>query len=91
MATCPNCGEIVMEGDPYCSNCGTALRWVRDDASNNHDGGSNPSNDAYDVRDEIRRILRRMFMDDYQIFMLTSKALSLMESNGCRLYRINED
>lgn len=25
MATCPNCGEIVMEGDPYCSNCGATL------------------------------------------------------------------
>ena len=28
MATCPNCGEIVMEGDPYCSNCGTTFRWT---------------------------------------------------------------
>lgn len=28
MATCPGCGEIVMEGDPYCSNCGTILNWV---------------------------------------------------------------
>ena len=27
MATCPNCGEIVMNGDPYCTHCGTALRW----------------------------------------------------------------
>ena len=23
MPTCPNCGEIVMGGDPYCPNCGT--------------------------------------------------------------------
>ena len=23
MPTCPNCGEIVMNGDPYCPNCGT--------------------------------------------------------------------
>ena len=22
MPTCPNCGEIVMNGDPYCPNCG---------------------------------------------------------------------
>ena len=31
MATCPNCGEIVMEGDPYCSNCGTTFIWSDDD------------------------------------------------------------
>ena len=31
MATCPDCGEIVMEGDPYCSNCGATFRWVDDD------------------------------------------------------------
>jgi len=27
MPTCPNCGEILMNGNPYCSHCGTALRW----------------------------------------------------------------
>ena len=26
MPTCPNCGEIVMNGDPYCPNCGTIFR-----------------------------------------------------------------
>lgn len=30
MSTCPNCGEIVMEGDPYCSNCGTTFTWADD-------------------------------------------------------------
>ncbi len=27
MPTCPNCGEIVMNGDPYCPHCGTTFRW----------------------------------------------------------------
>lgn len=31
MPTCPNCGEIVMQGDPYCSHCGTAFRWREDE------------------------------------------------------------
>lgn len=31
MPTCPNCGEIVMNGDPYCSNCGTTFAWGYDD------------------------------------------------------------
>ena len=28
MPTCPNCGEIVMNGDPYCPHCGATFRWV---------------------------------------------------------------
>ncbi len=31
MPTCPNCGEIVMNGDPYCSHCGATFRWDDDD------------------------------------------------------------
>lgn len=31
MATCPNCGEIIMTGDPYCPHCGTTLIWSDDD------------------------------------------------------------
>lgn len=33
MAMCPNCGQIIMNGDPYCSHCGTALSWSADDSS----------------------------------------------------------
>ena len=31
MPTCPNCGSIVMKGDPYCSHCGTAFQWSDDE------------------------------------------------------------
>lgn len=31
MATCPDCGEIVMEGDPYCEHCGAHLIWIDDE------------------------------------------------------------
>ena len=27
MPMCPNCGSIVMEGDPYCSHCGAHFKW----------------------------------------------------------------
>jgi hypothetical protein len=27
MPTCPNCREIVMEGDPYCPHCGAHFKW----------------------------------------------------------------
>ena len=38
MAMCPNCGEMVMNGDPYCTHCGTHLEWERDDYG--YSGGS---------------------------------------------------
>lgn len=38
MANCPDCGSIVMEGDPYCSHCGAHLVWIDDD---NDDEGEN--------------------------------------------------
>ena len=30
MPTCPNCGEIVVGGDPYCPNCGTIFTSTRE-------------------------------------------------------------
>ena len=31
MPLCPNCGEIVMEGDSFCSHCGAHFVWDFDD------------------------------------------------------------
>ena len=31
MTTCPNCGSIVMNGDSYCTHCGSTLRWSGND------------------------------------------------------------
>lgn len=48
MPTCPNCGSIVMEGDPYCSHCGAHFKWnYFDDATDTPDYG-NTSEFAYD-------------------------------------------
>lgn len=48
MATCPNCGEIVMEGDPYCSHCGSSLRWNLDDDGRREDDGDSVMYDLFD-------------------------------------------
>ena len=48
MATCPNCGEVVMDGDPYCSHCGSALRWNFDDDGGH---GENENSDLHDLFD----------------------------------------
>ena len=58
MGTCPNCGEIVMEGDPYCSNCGTTFSWA-DDSQPSYEpsyssGGYRP------ILDESERKKRRL-------------------------------
>lgn len=37
MATCPDCGSIIMEGDPYCSHCRAHLNWVFDDGEDRTD------------------------------------------------------
>ena len=31
MATCPDCGSIIMEGDSYFSHCGAHLVWSDDE------------------------------------------------------------
>ena len=49
MPTCPNCGEMVMAGDPYCSHCGTTFRWADDDNSNDHISG---------LRLKVRHLIR---------------------------------
>ena len=37
VATCPNCGSIVMEGDPYCEHCGTTFEWDDDEYDDEDD------------------------------------------------------
>ncbi len=37
MPTCPNCGELLMTGDPYCTHCGATIRWYDDEED---EGGS---------------------------------------------------
>lgn len=61
MPTCPNCGEIVMNGDPYCSNCGTTFAWGSDDDDNDSYsyGGSSygytPPSDSTILSSKARR------------------------------------
>lgn len=51
MPTCPNCGEIVMNGDPYCPNCGSVLRKVYNrDAVNEFKNFHFYAYDAYNVK-----------------------------------------
>ena len=37
MPTCPDCGSVIMEGDPYCSHCGAHLQWDFTDENEDDD------------------------------------------------------
>ena len=62
MGTCPNCGEIVMEGDPYCSNCGTTFSWSDDREEEDYSySGSSYSPRQWTTEDSLRR-----YADEYR-------------------------
>jgi hypothetical protein len=69
MANCPNCGEIVMNGDPYCSHCGTHLKWEREG-----DLHERPSSESLDD------ILNSMHISETQKSLLKIKLNSMLEA-----------
>ena len=59
MPTCPNCGSIIMEGDPYCTHCGASLKWDFEDEEDYYTPGRDPG------KDKIIEIFDRMKHSDY--------------------------
>lgn len=62
MPTCPNCGTIIMEGDPYCSHCGNHLQW----------NGNEYSNDTYTAYDR-NAFLKKQY-ENYEKEMIKEEA-----------------
>ena len=52
MHTCPDCGSMIMEGDPYCSHCGAHLSWS-DDSDYQRDSEKPDLMDYYDPEEEF--------------------------------------
>ena len=76
MAMCPNCGEMVMDGDPYCSHCGSTLRWYYDEKNESlKDDGSSVLKKVFDLMvksgmstDERFDLFKEyLFMPDYML------------------------
>lgn len=71
MPTCPHCGSIIMEGDPYCSHCEAILSW--DDDNNRRETEIPSYMDPYDPAEELRKSeekrqeLLSMISDFYQV------------------------
>ena len=73
MHTCPDCGSMIMEGDPYCSHCGAHLQWSDDEDS---------PNQRY-RRDDLDDILDSMFITPAQRQALKSKLESFLKARDC--------
>lgn len=68
MANCPDCGSIIMEGDPYCSHCGSHLAWSDEP--------------AYEPPVE-KDIFKSMCLPKYKELMLRKKVQSLLDNKYC--------
>ena len=73
MHTCPDCGSMIMEGDPYCSHCGAHLQWSDDEDS---------AGQRY-RRDDLDDILDSMFITPAQRQALKSKLESFLNARDC--------
>ena len=75
MQTCPNCGTIVMRGDPYCTHCGATLRWYPD-----KEEYEPPEEDKRPKVHEIFNIMRESDMTTDERFDLFSKYIFMTDS-----------
>lgn len=73
MYTCPSCGEIIMEGDPYCQHCGSHLNWP---------GKSESSHERKDDLN-IDDILNHMYINNAQKQLLKLKVNEFLGSRDC--------
>ena len=74
MHTCPDCGSMIMEGDPYCEHCGAHLSW---EGLEEDSGNRNYSND------ELDDILESMFITPVQRQALRAKLEGFLKARDC--------
>lgn len=78
MPTCPDCGSIIMEGDPYCPHCGAHLDWSDDEEY----GESSQFN--------VDDIFYGMYISGYQRSLLEGKINSFLKSKDCTRLLVRE-
>lgn len=76
MQTCPNCGSIVMRGDPYCTHCGATLRWYFNEEEEDYEP---PEEDKKSKLHEIFNIMRESDMTTDERFDLFSKYIFMTD------------
>ena len=79
MATCPSCGEIVMEGDPYCPNCGTTFIWNFDDEDDGRNDPPERQEPFTTKEDRLANEAWQLYMDykDSEALEVINESLSL--------------
>lgn len=90
MPTCPNCGETVMKGDPYCPHCSSTLKWYspednsKEDSQYKNDEIPTPKEDYdqpnylegyYEKTDEIENA-RKEYIKKYDAYSKNSDTIS---------------
>ena len=88
MATCPDCGSLIMEGDPYCTHCGAHLVWSYDDDDRQkHRREREPEMPKTD-EEKVEDIIRDMFLPPYKAAILKSKVMSYLNAKDCNALEV---
>ena len=97
MATCPNCGEIVMNGDPYCTNCGATLKWNFDDDEDYYEKDSSPDlNKVFEImvnsnlttREKFDLFKKYLFLTDYMYDGIMESILQEEKLHNCNFVMV---
>lgn len=75
MPTCPDCGNIIMEGDPYCEHCGAHLSWS--------DESPGDSPDCRYSKNSLDDILNSMHISAIQKQALKEKLETILGAMDC--------
>ena len=87
MPTCPDCGSIIMKGDPYCSHCGAHLTW-------SDEGYGQPTrnfrDDSKPDKEKIDDIIRSINIDRHSRIVLKNRVMSYLNAKDCNSLRMIE-
>lgn len=75
MHTCPDCGSMIMEGDPYCEHCGAHLDW-------SDEPQMKPSHRRYS-KDILEDILNSIYLSAIQKQALKEKLKTILSARDC--------
>ena len=79
MPTCPDCGSIIMEGDPYCPHCGAHLSWSDEDETQYYSNG-----------DDLDDMLSCLFIDNSQKAVLKQKLKEFLNARDVKKLLLRE-
>ena len=84
MNTCPNCGSMVMRGDPYCSHCGAHFNWSDDEEE------FEKVEYEYEksLQEKMERIWKGQNFDPFDEPILKEKVKEFLSAKDCTDFRI---